>query len=275
VAVSDVLNLKAIANTTRLALLVRESARFWVRVAMRSQAIGGYRLRGSNVRIYLRHGTVDILTFDEIFRLGHYDLPLPVSDVLAGVGRPLRVADVGANIGLFGTHTRRLFPDAAITAFEPHPANAAILRRTIAANGGGRDWRLIEACADIRDGHASFSLDEFTTSRIEPSPEAITVRAVDVFEFLDVDFLKVDAEGAEWRLLADPRFASVPAAAVALEYHPHDCPGPNPGQLARELLHDAGYDIFESGFELPQGHGMLWGWRSEPEASFPRARPRA
>jgi FkbM family methyltransferase len=275
VVVSDVLKLDAIANTTRLALLVRESARFWARVAMRSQAIGGYRLRQSNVRIYLRHGTVDVLTFDEIFRLGHYDLPLPVSDVLRGGGRPLRIADVGANIGLFGAHMRRLFPDAAITAFEPHPANAAILRRTIAANGGGRDWRLIEACADIRDGHASFSLDEFTTSRIESSPEAITVRAVDVFEFLDVDFLKVDAEGAEWRLLGDPRFASVPAAAVALEYHPHDCPGPNPSQLARELLHDAGYDIFESGFELPQGHGMLWGWRSEPEASFSRARPRA
>ena len=88
---------------------------------MCSQAIGGYRSRESNVRIYLRHGTLDILTFDEIFRLGHYDLLLVVSYLLRRVGRPLRVADVGANIGLFGTLMRRLFPDAAITAFEPHP----------------------------------------------------------------------------------------------------------------------------------------------------------
>jgi hypothetical protein len=90
------------------------------------------------------------------------------------------------------------------------------------------------------------------------------VPAVDVFPFLeDVDLLKIDIEGAEWRLLADPRFASVPARAIALEYHPHDCPDADPGTLARRLLAEAGYQTLETEFDLPPGHGMLWAWRSE------------
>ena len=260
----DLLKLNAIASTTRFALLVRESTRFWLRVALRSRRVGRYRVRDSDVVVHIRHGTVDVMTLDEIFRCGHYDLPPPVAEALRSVPRPLRVVDLGANIGLFGAYIKSLFPDAVITAFEPHPENAGVLRRSIEANGGEEDWRLIEACADVRDGSVPFSVDEFTTSRIESTATATMVPAVDVFPFLeDVDLLNIDIEGAEWRLLADPRFASVAARAIGLEYHPHRCPDPDPGALARRLLAEAGYRTLETDFELPPGHGMLWGWRSE------------
>lgn len=260
---STFLKLGAIAATTRFALVVRESVRFWVRVARRSSAIGRYRLRRSEVVIHIRHGTVDVMTLEEIFLLGHYDLPQPVAHSLAATERPLQVVDLGANIGLFGAHIRRLYPDVCITAFEPHPANAEVLRRTIEANNGEGCWQLIEACADVRDGAVPFAVAEFTTSRIDSNSAAMTVPSRDVFPLLeDVDLLKIDIEGAEWRLLADPRFASVSARAVALEYHPHDCPESDPRLLARRLLEDAGYEAIESDFELPPTHGMLWAWRS-------------
>jgi FkbM family methyltransferase len=259
----DFLKLRAIGVTTRLALLVREPVRFWLRVACRTSRIGRYRLRGSDVVIYLRHRTVDIMTLDQIVRLGHYQLPVPLAKELRAIERPLRVVDLGANIGLFGAYVRRLFPDADVTAVEPHPANVKLLKRTIQANGG-HAWRLVAACADVQDRTVPFSTgSEFTTSRIEPgAATAVTVPAVDVFPLLhEVDFLKVDIEGAEWPILLDSRFRSIAAKVIALEYHAYECPVDDPGSFARSLLVEAGYETAEADFDATPGHGMLWAWR--------------
>jgi FkbM family methyltransferase len=261
----DPLKLRAIAATTRLASIVREHVRFWLRVATRNSGLGRYRLRGSDVVVFIRHGTVDVLTLEEIFRLGHYRLPAPVADILGRSRPPLRVVDLGANVGLFGAYVRRRFPLAEITAFEPHPANVEVLKRTIEANGAGGGWRLVAACADVRDGTLPFSLEGLTTSRVDASADrTVTVPAVDVFPFLeDVDLLKIDVEGAEWRLLSDHRFTSAAARTIALEYHPHGAPAPDAGAAARTLLSRAGYEHEEVAFDLPPGYGMIWAWRRE------------
>jgi FkbM family methyltransferase len=57
-----------------------------------------------------------------------------VSSTLSRADRPLSVLDLGANIGLFDVYIRSVFPDARITAVEPHPENIAVLRETIDAN---------------------------------------------------------------------------------------------------------------------------------------------
>lgn len=254
--------LTAVATTTRLARLVREPVRFWLRVASRSKTVGRYHLRGSDEVIYLRHGTVDILTLDQIVGAGHYDIPPPAAAALSAARAPIRVVDLGANVGLFGAYVRRLYPHAEISAFEPHPANVEVLRRSIDANGDG--WHLIAACADVSDGIVPLWIGgEYTTSRIEASTGAgIDVPALDVFPYLeDVDLLKIDIEGAEWRILDDPRFDSVRARVVALEYHAHECPDPDPGAYARRRLEGAGYETAESGFDPGPGYGLVWGWR--------------
>ena len=162
---------------------------------------------------------------------------------------------IGANIGIFGADLRRRYPKAEIVAFEPHPANVDVLTRTAAANDGS--WRVIAACADVADGTVPFWIGgEFTTSRIEAgSSETIEVPAVDVFPYL--------AEGdlAEWKILDDPRFAALAAPAVALEYHAHDCPAPDPRAYARKRLEEAGYDVADAELAAEPGHGMLWAWR--------------
>jgi FkbM family methyltransferase len=259
---SDPLKLKAVQTTMRLSRIVAERPAFAFRVATRSRSTARYHLAGSDVVIYLRHGSVDLITLEEIFQRGHYEPPTEVEGILRSVGRPLRVVDLGANIGLFGALIRRAHPGAQIVAFEPDPTNAALLRRSIEANGG-QGWQLMEACAAPEEGMVPFAAHEDTSSRVEAGAGAETmVRAVDVFPFLeDVDLLKIDIEGAEWPLLTDARFQADVARVIALEYHPFGCPSPDAGAFARQLLEERGFETVASPFHLPAGYGMLWAWR--------------
>jgi FkbM family methyltransferase len=254
---------KGISTVARLAPLVHESAAFALRLATRDSSTARYRLRGSDVVIHLRHATPDVNTLEEIFRLGHYAIPGPVAAALDAVPGTLEVVDLGANIGLFGAYVLRRYPSARITAFEPDPANLALLRRSAQANGGAWRWEIVPACAAVADGEVPFAAGRFTTSRLTDAG-AQRAPAVDVFAHLDrVDLVKIDIEGAEWPILADPRFSRVPARAVALEYHPHLCPAPDPRAAALHALRSAGYRTAELDFALPPGHGVVWGWRPD------------
>jgi hypothetical protein len=80
----------------------------------------------------------------------------------------------------------------------------------------------------------------------------------------EADFVKMDIEGGEWRILGDPRFGLGRTRSVALEYHPHMCPGPVPRDEAERLLRKAGFTVIDPGHsdeQFPRGQGMLWGVR--------------
>ena len=254
---------QGLVDTARLARLVREPLRFTLRQALRRRRLGRYRLRVSRIPVYLRHNTPDMNTLDEIFRHGHYDLPRPVEEVLEATPGTVRIVDLGANVGLFGAFALGVFPDARIVGFEPEPSNADMHRRTIGAREADGRWVLVEAAAAGADGTVSFSADGFTTGHVGEGE--LTVPAVDVFPYLDaVDLLKIDVEGAEWNLLADPRFAEVPAGAVALEYHPRGCPSEDPRSFAHKLLRDCGYETADHdspSFAGLEGQGMVWAWK--------------
>ena len=95
------------------------------------------------------------------------------------------------------------------------------------------------------------------------SPDATTrVPVVDVFDYLrEVDVVKMDIEGGEWRILLDPRWQDVPARAVLMEYHPDGCPGEDARALARQRLSTAGFTV-EDVMRDSHGHGMLRAVRS-------------
>jgi FkbM family methyltransferase len=247
--------------------LVREPLRF-ARNELRFRSVtASYRLRGSDVVVTLRHQTPDVLVLDEIFSQREYELPVQVRRVLDGLGRPPRVADLGANIGLFGAWVLARYPDAVLVALEPDPENAAVLRRTIEANGRTSDWELLQACAAAEDGSVRFSPGSFTTSRAAEGPGAVTVSAVDVFPLLaGTDLVKIDIEGAEWSILGDRRFARLSASAIVLEYHAEHCPEADPRTAATKALRSAGYQV-ESGPDKPTfDAGLLWGWRGAVNA---------
>jgi FkbM family methyltransferase len=237
---------------------VQERVRFVARELAGRRGVARYRLRESGLKAYLRHGTPDVATLDDVFYSRHYDPPQPVDELLRGLGRAPEVLDLGANVGLFGLFALERFPDSRVLSFEPDGANAALLRQCAAVNDGR--WEVVEAAAWTEDGSVPFVSGEYSISRIDPAAPR-TVRAVDVLPLLErADWAKIDIEGAEWAILADPRFAGCSPRALVLEYHQHLCPDSSPLALAEQTLHASGYSV-EPGQSFGPGHGIVWAWR--------------
>ena len=153
--------------------------------------------------MFLRHRTSDRYILNEIFGLGLYDLPAGATATLAELGRPPLGVDLGAHVGLWRV-LLRLLPRRELDAFEPDPANSALLKRCISANRLADRWRLTPACAATADRTALLLADRFAESRITgEAPGAIEVASRDVLPFLAAaDLVKIDIEGFR---MGDPR----------------------------------------------------------------------
>jgi FkbM family methyltransferase len=239
---------------------VRSRGRFVVRELTGRRGVSGYRLRESGRCVFVRHGTADVVTLDEVFYTRNYALPAAVAGIVDSLGRPPRVLDLGANIGLFGIFVLERYPEARIVAIEADAANAEVLRRCIAANDGNGRWQVVEAAASNRDGTVDFVAGGYSLSHLAgPEEPSVRVPAVDVFPYLaDADLLKMDIEGGEWAILGDRRLAEVPVRALVLEFHPHLCPEPSPRRAVSAALEAAGFEHRLTGGE---DYGMAWAWR--------------
>ncbi len=142
-----------------------------------------------------------------------------VTEALVARVKPGMVcADIGANLGYFSL----LMADLAghgggIHAFEPNPAIAARLRKTLAVNGYGGTSVHEVALSDCA-GDAAFHVPEGEPKNgrlVDPAehPDATRV-PIQRFDSLGIipDFIKIDVEGAEesaWRgmagILGQPR----------------------------------------------------------------------
>jgi FkbM family methyltransferase len=247
------------------ASLVRERAHFvWNELRWRS-VTATYRLRESGVRVTLRHHTGDVMVLDEIFSQREYEFPQRVEGALSNA-RGVEVADVGANIGLFGAWIFGRFPEARVVGFEADPGNASIHRSTIAANAYADRWQLVEAFAAPQEGSVSFAAGSHATSHESAGETAIKVKAVDLFDHVEnVDLLKIDIEGSEWPLLSDPRFAKTMTAVLVLEYHAAGCPEVDAAGAAERILVDAGYDVEHGSRKPAYGAGLIWGVRRKAQ----------
>jgi FkbM family methyltransferase len=253
------------------AALVRSRLRFALNELRPGAVTAAYRLREGEVSIVLRHHTPDVLVLDEIFSQREYELPPPVKEALAQAPTPLQVLDLGANIGLFGAFVLAHYPQASIVAVEPDPANAAVHARVIEANPGV-DWILVRAAAATAAGTLRFSPGGFSRSQAatEADADGIEVPAEDVLSRIAVaDLVKIDIEGAEWTILADPRFAQTKARAVVLEYHQENCPGQDPRAEAERALAGAGLQVVRGAAKPQCGTGVLWAWRQRQAQSSP------
>ena len=223
-----------------------------------------HTLRAGSARIVLRHGTSDVRMFDEIFCARVYAPPAEVADRLRGLGAPPRVLDLGANVGLFGVDASLRWPGARITAVEPDPGNLAILRRCAELNASAGTWRVLPVAASTTDAPMHFVAGEGSESHEAHASElarSIEVPATDALALLgDADLAKIDIEGGEWAILADPRLRTAAVRAIVLEHHGRLCPTHDPRATARALLADAGFETRPGG-AAPLGVGTLWAWR--------------
>jgi FkbM family methyltransferase len=222
-----------------------------------------YRLRSNGVRVSINHAGVDAATLAEVFYHHYYD---PPPELVAALGEPARILDLGANIGLFGAFAVTRWPKAQILAYEPDPANADSAERTIGANGLVDRWTLVRAAAGSRDGEVRFASGLNVGSHIVDDEQdvdsaTIAVPLRDVLsQVASSDLVKMDIEGGEWAILCDRRFAEHPPRAIVLEYHPEGCRDGEPRAAAEHALEQAGLQT-KPIWHSDDGYGMLWAWR--------------
>lgn len=243
-------------HSVRGSQAVHERAAFMGR-ELRGRGTASYQLH-NGLKVAVRHGTPDMSIFTRVFWRRIYEPPAELRERLE---RPLRVLDLGANIGLFSAS---LGPRATVTAVEADRANAVLLERMIAANG--LQWKVINAYAAASEGTVNFAGGNHCFSRADETGEPLT--KIDVLPMLaDIDLLKMDIEGGEWEILSDPRFAQLAPPVVVIEWHIEFCPSPNPGELAWQALSDAGYThivVPDEPGGAPEEFGTcghLWAWQ--------------
>lgn len=215
-------------------------------------------------RVVLRHRTRDIDVFDEIF-VGNsgYEPPRPVANRFRD-RPPVKVLDLGGNVGLFGVYALACWPAATITSVEPDAENLPLLARCVEVNEATARWKIIAAFAASQPGVVAFSGGRFADSAIALDGEDVTahVVAVDAFELLlGADFAKIDIEGAEWDLLLNQRFTASAPPVLVMEWHQRGCPMQDGYQAALDMLRRAGYDVEGERPAVGQDFGTIWAWK--------------
>jgi FkbM family methyltransferase len=245
-------------RTAAAAHILRPRVRF-----IAGQLRGGarrYRL-DSGLSVVIRHRSRDVDLVVELFGARRpYEPPPALAQRLSG---PLRILDLGGNIGLFGAFALGRFDVRELVSLEPDPGNAGILARTIAINDLAGVWQLRAAAASASDGELRFVAGHSPDSRLaQPGEAAITVPALDLFGLdHEVELLKIDIEGGEWALLGDARLAGLGAAVIVIEWHWRFAPGPDPRAAALERLGAAGYRIVADEPDPAAGIGLIWAVR--------------
>ncbi len=144
-----------------------------------------------------------------------------------------RILDAGAHIGLATLYFKKLYPTAKITALEPLPQNFALLEKNIFENQLTTvDLHQI-ALAD-QTGEADFFFDTtdqkwFSTASFssgawnhQQQSQKISVQTQTLAYFLkeSVDFLKMDIEGAEQRVIESTGEKIKNIQHMIVEFHP-------------------------------------------------------
>lgn len=216
-----------------------------------------YRLRSTGLPVVMQHGR-DVEALFEIFQRGEYEPPQMLVPRLSE-DQVRTIVDVGANVGMFSSWALGRWPGASVVSIEPDPGNLVELRRWRAALPDDR-VALVEAAASTRAGTLAFVSGLGGGSMVSDSGD-IVVASIDIFDLLrTADFVKIDIEGGEWPILADPRLAALEQLTVVMEYHRVGAPSLPAREAAVRLLEAAG---FRTGFGKQNywGHGTLWAWK--------------
>lgn len=134
---------------------------------------------------------------------------------LRNVARDMVAVDVGANMGyytvLFGNNVG---PDGHVIAVEPNPHAVSLLRKSVDINGYTARTRIVElACSDGSSPRARLAIPagEPKNAHVLNADDVSGLSTIDIgcatldelSRFHDrIDFVKIDAEGAEERIFA-------------------------------------------------------------------------
>ena len=132
--------------------------------------------------------------------------------------------DGGANIGLATIYLKKIYPEAEIVAFEPDPKIFRILKHNTSAFGL-QNVELVQKGLwnkeSILDFWSEGADGGFYTDLDNSRPKSHSIETTSLIPFLNkqVDFLKLDIEGAETVVLRDIKDDLVKVDRIFVEYH--------------------------------------------------------
>ena len=193
------------------------------RTLMRLETVlgGQPRFRACRARAYgwaleIPDAASFLSSYREIFVEGLYAFPW--------AQRPLRILDLGANIGLSVLFFKHAHPQAEIVALEADPGIFACLERNVHGNGF-RDVELLQRAAWTSDTRLSFRRDGADGGRAVPTGDGqgtIEVEAIDIAALASrrpFDVIKMDIEGAEAIVVPALRPVLGGVRYLMVEYH--------------------------------------------------------
>lgn len=132
------------------------------------------------------------------------------------------IIDCGANVGVSIMYFKKLFPESTMIAFEPDPQICALLKKNIEVNNVKNVaihelavWKNnegIEFGVEGADGGSIFLDGKKVVIKTKRLKEVLT-------SFSEVDFLKLDIEGAELEVLKDCSEELKRVKNLFVEYH--------------------------------------------------------
>ncbi len=238
---------------------------------MTSESVFGYKIH------FFDYETFAIL-FEEVY----------VPDVYyfsAASTRPF-VIDCGSNIGLAVLYFKKLYPDCKITAFEADDVTFKMLERNVSANGLKNVTLVNKAVYDSKGAITFYfapdrpgSLVGSTRHESLAKSEAKSVETDILSDYVggDVDFLKMDVEGAEERVLRNLLETNklLFVKEMVLEYHHHLTPEEDRLGVFLEMLERShfGYQLkapLSAPFPRGEFQGMLiYGYRRNGAGANP------
>ncbi|MFA9213120.1 MAG: FkbM family methyltransferase [Candidatus Methylacidiphilales bacterium] len=131
------------------------------------------------------------------------------------------ILDCGANIGLSVLFFKKMYPNAIIHAFEPDAEIFKLLKQNLQPYNFN-DVFLHEKAVWVNDQDLSFVSQGGSSGKIGFSENASKVGAIRLKDFLQnqqIDFLKMDIEGAEYHVLLDCKDELKNIKTLFIEYH--------------------------------------------------------
>lgn len=218
---------------------------------IRSTSIVGFKFR------FLDYGTLSYL-YNEIFIDNEY--------FFTAENDSPYIIDCGSNIGMSIIYFKMLYPNSRILAFEPGEEPFACLKENIKNNNLQNSVQAIKAALANKEGTVQFFYDPsnpgslvMSTKQERMQKQRRNVEATLLSKHIgeDVDFLKMDIEGAELEIMEELSSSGKLShiKQMAIEYHHHISKKTDEFSKMLRILENSGFGYqIESHLIRPDKH---------------------
>jgi FkbM family methyltransferase len=168
-----------------------------------------------NLKIYTHDMACIDRAFNQIFKKNAYDFKCAVDNPV--------IIDAGANIGMGVLYWKAKYPKSTIIAFEPSKLAYDSLVKNVKENNLENVTCINKALSDV-EGTQQFTTNELISGSLNTSKDLefnYEVETTTLGKYLDqnIDFLKIDIEGAEKLIYEDVKKNISNLNYIFLEYH--------------------------------------------------------